>query len=214
MSDLLLPQPNKNARSVVKIVGLLADILGYGVIKELGIGALDRNLEKQQGKIIEAIKAEGIDVLDEEQAQFFIPNAMRFYEQVRLGEYDHNLSLLRKILIDGLKLPSSDSGKIGRHARQLEYLSQSELDVLAAAFETQSILSALNNDDGFVNVEMIKVQIPRFQDIASEQIKWALNVLNSRGLLVVSGASVWDGEEDSYSLSPDAKFIIEKAVKK
>ncbi len=210
-----LPQPTDWARAVTEVMSVVIEaipVVGGVLTRSYDIG-LNRKVESNMNLIVEKIKQKGITILDDVQISYLIPAAFRFAEQVRLGDYDHTLKLLRGILVDGIESKSNDAGRVGRHARQLEYLSEFEIDVLSAAFETQGILAELNHDAGFINSEMIKVQVDRFKRTNPSQIKWALNVLNARGLLILSGASVWDGEEDSYQMSPDGNSIISSAMR-
>jgi hypothetical protein len=214
MGDLILPQPTKTARDVYEVTGaILESIPGVGVLKKFTDIYLNRRIEEELNKIVHEVRASGIGILTETQFEFYLPSAYRFAEQVRLGDYEHNLRILRKILMNGLRASSTDTGKIGRHARQLEYLSEFEIDVLAAAYELGMVFADRVGEEGFVSPEGIVGNIARFSNSQLKDVKYALGNLHSRGLLVLDGNSAEGGEGALYDMSPDGASIVISALK-
>jgi hypothetical protein len=212
MGNLVLPQSNKNARDVYEVTGaILESIPGANVIKKFVDIHLNRKLEEQLNLLAAQVQESGIEILSEEQFEFYIPSAYRFAEQVRLGDYEHNLKILRKILIGQLKANSSDTGKIGRHARQMEYLSEFEIDVLVASYELMTHLTKSLEVEQFITSTRVRNEILRFNDVNFNSIQFGLSVLSSRGLLIARGEVVWDQAETAYDLSPDGLSIIQSA---
>ncbi|XAZ22449.1 hypothetical protein LVY75_27110 [Sinorhizobium sp. B11] len=132
----LPPQPTKNAKAVYEI---LAGVIGAFVPAAAALKpAMDRYLDKQmqqaQDMLMHAISERGITALNDEQFEFYVPAVYRFLEQVRIGEYEHNLKVLAALITQGVAgdPKRSDLGTIERAARKLELISNAELETLAA----------------------------------------------------------------------------------
>lgn len=214
MGALVLPQPTKNARDIYEITGAVFEsIPGVSVLKKFNDIHLNRKLEAALTLLAQEGRESGVEVLNDPQYEYYLPSAYRFAEQVRLGDYEHNLKILRRILVEGLKSNSADTGKIGRHARQLEYLSGFEIDVLAAAHELGTVCSDRLGEAGFISPEGIVGNIARFGNSQLKDVKYALGSLHSRGLLVLDGTSAESGEGALYDMSPDGASIVTSALK-
>jgi hypothetical protein len=92
-------------------------------------------LEEAQEILLDEISNRGLQALtdlSEEQRDFFVPAAYRFFEQVRLGEYEHNLRVLARLMA-GQMVGSNqpDVGRIARAARRLEMMNVESLLCLA-----------------------------------------------------------------------------------
>lgn len=186
------PQPTKNALTVWKITGAICSTIpGLSTIRELSQHFLDSRIELYQGKLIEAVRREGIEVLSDEQAAFYVPAAYRFFEQVRLGEYDHNLFVLAALIAGNLndKMGRADVGRVGRAARKLELLSLSELTALVRCKEAFEISGTLPDDDSnelcFGPRLLVRIYGYHGQEITYLAALESLHELASRGLLTV-----------------------------
>jgi hypothetical protein len=210
MGNLTLPQPTKNARDVNAVTIAIAEtfIPGASLLKKYLDFKLNRNIEVALELLVTEVKKSGIEILSDAQYEFYIPSAYRFAEQVRLGDYEHNLGILRRILIGSLNIHSSDTGKIGRHARQLEYLSEFEIDVLAASYELLTPTNERTDKDKIFSANFIKKQISRFCNKDPFEIQFALSVLSTRGLLTTRGELLHDDAEAGFSSSPDGLSIF------
>ena len=215
MGELILPQPTKNARDIYEITGaVIESIPGVSLLKKFADIHLNRKLEEALKLIAKEVQECGIEVLSDIQYEYYLSSAYRFAEQVRLGDYQHNLKILRRILVDGLKSNSTDSGKIGRHARQLEYLSEFEIDVLAGCFEVKKMKDGDKEDKHkFISSDILKAKIGRFNDLDRNKLRESLCVLYSRGLLIADGVTRYDKEEEYFYMTADATQIIAAAEK-
>ncbi len=152
--------------------------------------ALEIRIEQYQQKLIDLLHERGVDVLSEEQAQFYIPAAYRFFEQVRIGEYGHNLMVLGRLLAGELEgaLPG-DTGKIGRAARKLEMLPFEQLSCLALCkrgFELTHTSERESTTPGCLDaVHIIDAFAEREVHIDYAQAREQLHELSARGLLTV-----------------------------
>lgn len=215
MGDLILPQPTKNAREVYEITGAILELVpGFNVLKKFADLKLNRLLEAKLNQLANEVRESGISVLSDVQVEFYLPSAYRFAEQVRLGDYEHNLKILRKILIDGLKTNSTDSGKIGRHARQLEYLSEFEVAVLAAVHEFLDFADGTDAPRKWAGSVELKLNSFMDEAISDESIATALSVLNSRGLLIPNENPTIDRVAGTYRLSKDGDYVVLAALER
>ena len=210
MSNLPIAQPSKNARDVYEVTGaILESVPGGSVVKKFADIYLNRRIDAALKLLVEEIKNSGIQVLTDAQYEYYLPSAYRFAEQVRLGEYEHNLKILRNIIIDGLKNNRMDSGKVGRNARQLENLTEFELSVLVACSEIATMSKSVSLL--FISSNSIVQNTSSFKSSNREDIKCALSVLYSRGLLFADGTTRYDKDEEYFFLTHAAVEIIEMA---
>jgi hypothetical protein len=96
--------------------------------------SVGRSLIEAQRILADALSRHGIKVLDdltEEQREWFIPAGYRFFEQARLGEYEHNLRVLAALIANELQSQQRDCGRILRTARRLEGIRAADLEVIA-----------------------------------------------------------------------------------
>jgi hypothetical protein len=175
----------------VKITGVIcASLPGLATLKELMQAALENRIERYQRRLIDLVHERGVDVLSEEQAQFYVPAAYRFFEQVRIGEYDHNLTILGRLIAGELEggVPR-DAGKIGRAARKLEMLTVEQLSFLATCkrgFELTHTSQRESTTPGCLDAaHMIDAFAERGIDITYVQAREQLHELSARGLLTV-----------------------------
>lgn len=132
-----VPQPKKNAVEVVEITMAIvgAVVPPIAVIKPWIDAHQKSKAEHAQKILISEIEEHGISMINDDQYEFYVPAVYRFLEQVRLGEYEHNLRVLAALIAQGLadKPDRPDVGVIGRAARKLELISNGELETLAAS---------------------------------------------------------------------------------
>ncbi len=205
-----LPQPSSSARTVVAVTGAICDALipALGPLRELFNLYLARKMEEYRQVLIDEIEARGVTALEdltEGQIEFIIPASYRFFEQVRLGDYEHNLRVLARYLAGRLAAtePIRESGDVGRFARQLEYLDLKTLKVMANALLLRDKLDADDTSD-FVSGEGLKHHFPeQFQDTSLSSVRSSLAVLSSRGLLGPDGVPQLGKTEETYFVTPD-----------
>jgi hypothetical protein len=206
-----LPQPTHSARNVSDVVSVVIEampLLGgpLGRVYEI---ALVKRTEKNLRLIVDRVKENGIDILNDDQISFLIPSTFRFAEQIKLGDYDHNLEIIRKIIVDGVVAGSKDSGKVGRHARQLEYLSEFEIRVFAEIAR----LYLEGHLDESIPASTIEDQCRHFSNEDSQKFQNALSVLSSRSILVSEVEVIGRFADVAYRLSPDGISIVSSAMK-
>lgn len=205
-----LPQPSKSARTVVAVTGAICGTLipALGPLRELYNLYLARKMEQYRLVLIQEVEARGLRALEdltEGQIEFLIPASYRFFEQVRLGDYEHNLRVLARYLAGRLALPEPirEPGDVGRFARQLEYLDLKTLKVMAAAVMLRDKLDVDDTSD-FVSGEGLRHHFPeQFHDASLSSIRSSLAVLSSRGLLAPDGVPQLGKTEETYFVTPD-----------
>ncbi|SMD07639.1 hypothetical protein [Rhizobium sp. RU36D] len=211
-----LPEPTRSARNVVTLTGAVCSELlpGFSVLKELYGIYLDRKIEHHREELVKAIEAKGISALSElsdEQAEFLLPAAYRFFEQVRLGEFSHNLKILAAFIAGCVVQRScpAEAGEVGRFARQLEYLDIQTLNVLSASLKLRTkIPLEVNPNEPFVSGGGILYHFPEFfSEADGPKIRSSLAILSSRGFLYPDGGSETGKTEESYYLTQDAWLL-------
>ncbi len=130
-----IPQPTQSAMQIYEVSAAIAStfIPGVAAAKPILDLYLKRKERLVQEVLIKEIHDRGIEALNDEQFEFYVPALYRFLEQVRIGEYEHNLKVLAALIADGLKQPAYNVSVIGRAARRLEMITIEELQTLAAA---------------------------------------------------------------------------------
>lgn len=192
-----LPQPSESAQTVANVLVAVAGSLipGGGVFRELLDIHLNDRIKKSQTILIEALQEKGLIVFDEltqGQKEFIIPAAYRFYEQVRLGEYEHNLRILGKLLTNGLVSEThADPGIIGRASRRLELISRSELQALALTYNAFEIYRKSDEYDKYWlcidGHELVAAFIEQGLNLEVIEAEELLHEFSTRGLLTVGG---------------------------
>ncbi|MBC2774507.1 hypothetical protein H6M51_16705 [Rhizobium sp. AQ_MP] len=181
------------------------------MFKELVQAHLAKRLEQYRAVLIKEIEAHGISAIEsltDGQLEFIVPASYRFFEQVRLGEYQHNLKTLARFIASGLSSdPFLDTGDVGRLCRKLEYLSAFELKVLAACLGFAERLKkneGSGTPEGLISGKGLAGNFP--ETLADEELKirGALAVLSGRGLLFPSGAVRLGKSQETYFLTPYA----------
>lgn len=186
-------QPIKHADDIrnVTLEIFSSFVPGGGVLKASLDILVRKRLEEGQRILVAEIKERGISSLSEEKWEYYIPAAYRFFEQVRLGEYEHNLKILAKMIADGASAHDepSDVGAIARAARKLEMLPLEHLFALwrcERAFEIYAASEEAETSGGYLNIDSDELR-KSFAEIRKEVLniqcsEW-LHELASRGLL-------------------------------
>lgn len=147
------PQPNNNAADVYEICAAIMSTL-LPPLAALKAGAdilIRKRMEEGQRLLIAEIGQMGTGKLADEKWDFYVPAAYRFFEQARLGEYEHNLRVLAKLISGDLNAQECDVdiGKIGRAARKLEMLPKKHLVALSRCKRAFEIHAATERFDGY-----------------------------------------------------------------
>jgi hypothetical protein len=140
--------------------------------------------------LVEEVRSKGIEALDdlsEGQKEYFIPQAYRFGEQIRVGEYDHNLRVLAKVIAADLvdETARADSAKALRLARKMEGLTPENLVVLGCCRDA-FIQRARNNDPEppYILPSVVVEGLPKsMRDMGETRRDDSLVELLSRGIL-------------------------------
>lgn len=210
-----IPNPKGSAKTVSSISLFVIGQLGPlgAAAKELVNNFFAKKAEESRVLLISAIEDRGIAALaelSEEQVEYLIPASLRFYEQVRLGEYRHNLKVLASFLADGLvQAPSPpDPGDVGKLSRQLEYLSVFDLSVLDGALGLRDrIPLEVNPNEPFISSEGLAHHYPQRFGSYENQIRASLAILSGRGFLFPDGAMTTGKSEEEYYLTDAARLI-------
>ncbi|MDO6967011.1 hypothetical protein [Rhizobium alvei] len=190
-----LPQPTKHAFEIYEVTSAIMTefVPGLSVIKALSDIAIQKRLEAGQALLIGEISRTGLTALSNEKWSYYVPAAYRFFEQIRIGEYDHNLSVLAKLIAGDLEgdIASADVGKIGRAASKLEMLPREHLVALSRCERAFEIYQASDVCDGYWICIDAHDLLASFADAGKDVslikcYEW-LHELSSRGLLTASG---------------------------
>ncbi|KQW31049.1 hypothetical protein ASE36_01785 [Rhizobium sp. Root274] len=206
-----IPDPSKSAKTVSAIsLTVLADLVpGGSAFRDLVGAYQSKKIEEYRQLLLTEIHQRGLkafDDLSDTQIEFIIPAAYRFFEQVRLGEYRHNLKILARFLANGLvdQVSLPKPGDVGRLARQLEYLDELELRVLAASIGfSEASLSKAKVEQPFISVTSLGRLYPKLLTQDDGRLRAALAVLSARGFLYPDGAVLFDKSEETYHLTED-----------
>lgn len=187
-------QPTKHADDIrnvtLEIFSSFAP--GGGVLKASLDILVRKRLEEGQRILVAEIKERGISSLSEEKWEYYIPAAYRFFEQVRLGEYQHNLKILAKMIADGTSAHDepSDVGAIARAARKLEMLPLEHLFALSRCERAFEIYAASEEAAASgrswicIDSDELKMSFAEIgEEVANSQCGEWLHELASRGLL-------------------------------
>lgn len=215
-----VPQPKKNAVEVVEITMAIvgAVVPPIAVIKPWIDAHQKFKAERAQKILISEIEEHGISMIDDDQYEFYVPAVYRFLEQVRLGEYEHNLRVLAALIAQGLanKPNRPDVGIIGRAARKLELISNGELETLAASkVALDQILDngpSLSSEYHFDHKGLLDTHERMAMPVSLEDLVDRLHELNVRGLLRYSPPSGFF--HGGYSFTRAGREIIDAVAQK
>ena len=211
-----LPQPNENARTVPSLAIAIIDTIPFlgSAIKFY----VQKSLDDARELLVSEISDRGIGVLDnltDVQREFFIPAGYRFFEQARLGEYQHNLRVLACLIGNELRdCDQGDVGKVARTARRLEMISENHLKYIA-------LINSALQEDGSQNETLKRDSIsPSFliemQQVGERDVPEAIQAfydLEWRGVITRREGAVFASspESTSYRLT-NSYFEIMEAV--
>lgn len=190
-----VPKPSKSAHDVYKIASAIVTTLvpPLEVFKAGADVLIRKRLEAGQALLIKEIQCTGIGLLSEEKWEYYVPVAYRFFEQVRLGEYTHNITVLAKIIAGDLNAAKTDPdiGKIGRTASKLEMLPKDVLVALSRCERAFEIYEASDECDGYwICIDQSELVMSFTEvgvDVKPMQCQEWLHELSSRGILTSGG---------------------------
>ncbi len=196
-----VPQPAKNAADLYEVsAAIVTTLLPPLAVLKAGADVLIRKrMEEGQRLLLEEIGQTGSGKLSEEKWHYYVPAAYRFFEQVRLGEYEHNLRVLARLISGDLNAQQNnvDVGKIGRAAQKLEMLPKAHLVALARCERAFELYAASDEFDGYwlcIDVSELRtslVEVGVHAD-ARECQEW-LHELAARGILTSGGRPSREG---------------------
>lgn len=209
------PQPTKSARNVYEIsTAIVTTLVPPLAIVKAGADVLIRNrLEAGQTLLLEEIARCGVGELSDEKWDYYVPTAYRFFEQVRLGEYEHNLSVLAKLIAGDLSTEAVDPdiGKIGRAASKLEMLPKDVLVALSRCERAFEIYEASDECDGYWICIDEPELVTSFAEVGVDakpiQCQEWLHEPSSRGILTSGGRPSRDGGTFYYRNSVYREII-------
>jgi hypothetical protein len=190
-----VPQPTKNAADVYEIAAaIVSTLLPPLAVFKAGTDVLIRKrMEDGQRLLLAEIGQMGTGKLAEEKWDYYVPAAYRFFEQVRLGEYEHNLRVLAKLIAGDLNAQQNDVdvGKIGRAARKLEMLPKAHLVALSRCKRAFEIYAASDESEGcWICIDESELRMSLAEvGVNAEAIEcqeW-LHELAARGILTSGG---------------------------
>ncbi len=190
-----VPQPKKGASDIFEVSSaILSTLLPPLTILKAGADILVRKrMEDGQRLLISEIEDKGVSGLSDEKWDYYVPAAYRFFEQVRLGEYEHNLRILAKLIAGDLSESnaSTDLGKVGRAARKLEMLTKEQLLALSKCPRAFEIYEASSESDGYwICIEEQELQASFAEDdliVKPIECQEWLHELSCRGILTSGG---------------------------
>lgn len=188
-----VPQPSEGALDTYEICMAIASELvpGWSLVKATSDVLIRRRMQHGQRILIEEISRSGRDALTDERFNYYVPAAYRFFEQVRLGEYEHNLKILAKIISRDLEpdVLAPDVGRVARAASKLEMLPEAHLVALAYCERAFEIYRASDQYDGYwlcIDSHNLKASFAEAQiDVEPINCQEWLHELSSRGLLTL-----------------------------
>lgn len=190
-----VPEPTKTAADVYEVASAIASTFlpPLAIFKAGADLLIKKRMEEGQRILISEIRANGPDELSQDKWDYYIPAAYRFFEQVRLGEYEYNLRVLAKLLSGDLSAlnTGADVGKIGRAAKKLEMLPKPHLIALSKCPRAFELYAASSESDGY----WICIDEPELKssfaesglDVKALDCQEWLHELASRGLLTAGG---------------------------
>ena len=185
-----LPQPTGTAKPLVGIAHAIVESLpNVGPWLALAMrSAVDRSIVEGQRILSEEFSRRGIEALDdltEEQREWFVPAGYRFFEQARLGEYEHNLRVLAR-LVAGEMLDENrkDVGRVARAARRLESISKKHLLCLACITDEIStrVDAVASSAPLTISVDAI-LERSAPKQISADEVLEAMQELEWRGIV-------------------------------
>lgn len=187
-----VPQPTNKAKDIYDVLSAIVTsfIPSLAVFKAGADILIRKRLEHGQSLLFSEINQKGLSELSNEKWDYYIPTAYRFFEQVRLGEYNHNLIVLAKLIAGDLDATDSlpDIGKIGRAATKLEMLPKEHLFALARCERAFEIYQASEECDGYWICIDNRELMDSYREIGVEILpidcQGYLHELASRGLLI------------------------------
>ncbi|MDH4413904.1 MAG: hypothetical protein QE484_11385 [Rhizobium sp.] len=208
-----LPDPVPNARTVAGLSTIVISHVfpGGSLLRELIDQWQSKRRNDGQAILIKAIEDQGLrafDSLTDGQLEFIVPATYLFFEQVRLGEYHHNLTVLARFVAHGVTaLKRPDPGDVGRFARQLEHLSELELGVMANALALRDLWDSPDNYD-FLSADGLRTTFPElYAAVNVVELRSSLALLASRGLICPDGSPQLGKTEETYFLTPQGRAL-------
>lgn len=226
MSDTTdkLPAPKPGALRVIEITeAVVVDVLAAfgipgGAVIAAAVKALaESRLEKGTEVLIEELKNANICILNDEQAQVFIPNAYRFYEAVKQGEYKHNLRILARIMAGNAKEGTGSTADVLRFARTIEGLSEDELALLWNCHRlARDIWDRRHESDKirFICAAELILFVEAYNTYTPYDrfaLRGRLAALASRGLLIPDGTTRLSKGEEYYYEAPALSELVKLA---
>ena len=221
--SLNLPTPTRNAEAIAQVAtgvgAALAAIwfppaaLAPSIIDRL----IKRWVRKPERMLVEAVKAGGIENLNDEQVVQFVPMAYAFFEAAKRGEYERNLRILAAFITDELKQPVVDAGSVTRVTRRLEAISETELRVLVLAHDVfergrQMEVAKVPGALSYIEAASLATDPANRANLSAWAIKIALSELESRGFLVADGATRWGKVGEHYHATAAMNEIMARAA--
>jgi hypothetical protein len=203
--DQQLPQLAPHANTVLGAIDFV--LSGAPYAGEIYRGMIVRRIRESRDILINAIRHRGISEvssLTEAQKDFILPASYRFLEQVRLGEYEHNLKVLASIIAGEID-PSTiepDVGKLARAARRLEMLPSDCLVAISLFDKAISHYNARTQNEGlFCAIDLKEVLHNAELNYEIGKVRGMIDELAWRGI-IVQQQGFWIDGPDSTSYAP------------
>ncbi|WP_327211557.1 hypothetical protein [Rhizobium ruizarguesonis] len=170
----------------------------------------DKKLREAQDLLFQQVAEGNIRLLQDPNYENLIPNVLGYFEAAQRGEFNHNLKLLARLLIDKSELANTDAGLINRSARRLNSMSLEDLMLLARLKEIFDSKEAEGKHGGhyiFVEDRDIVEVLGREHTAPETKINSQLMDFASRGLLFLGGDPETIGGINFYRTEAFAEII-------
>ncbi|EFG2885704.1 hypothetical protein BO068_004895 [Escherichia coli] len=191
-----LPQPTNAAADLAAITAsLVGDVLTCFLP---GGGTISRSIEIFQNRKIEAarkmlfdeVAAGNIQLLRKPEYEALIPNVFAYFDAARSGEYEHNMKILARLLVEQVVSEEPDSMVVKRSARRLEGMGIADLGFLTTLASIYDAKRTSQEFDGYHlfadDSDVVRYEAREY--VSPEQsINSKFSDAASRGLLFLGG---------------------------
>lgn len=191
-----LPKPTQDAKSITNITLAVASQFfpPLAILKEGFELLIDKRIEEGRQILVDEIIRNGINILTDKQIEHYIPSAYSFFKQVQIGEYQHNLRILARMISGEITMQERepDATRVGRAARKLEMLPAEHLAALARCPRAFEIHKNSDKCDGYwIYIGELELQAS-FKEVSMNispiKCQEYLHELAIRGILTSGGS--------------------------
>lgn len=204
--------------ALVSEVLALVHVPGSNIAAAFLKSRLETQLHKGTEVLIEEFQKANIGILTKEQAQIFIPNAYRFFEAAKQGEYTHNLRLLARIMAGNAASNGGTTADVMRFARKIEGLTDEELQLLWHCHLLSEDIKRQPEFDGQSRLlngeELCRMHPSSYGSLGPEGVmtlRGRLAEFSGRGFLVSDPLSTWGANKERYFTTDALRDLVNLA---